>query len=386
MENWTRWVIPFCKHELSRDERARWKAWMALADENRQLFNEATRVYRKARRVAAWGRVDERAAWERIACGIARSARGGIFPWRFVIAACVVLFLGGIAYLILRETSSPPPLSWAEIPPGTGRAMLLPGDGREIALGSGVIITDTTLGFRGLPGTTGVSYREIATAAAAGMVHTLIVPRGGEYFLELSDGSRVWLNADSEFRYPTIFTGERREVFLTGEAYFQVHEGRQPFIVESGGTRVEVLGTRFNVSAYRDESRVVTTLEEGLVRVSSGGEERVLLPGMRAVSTSGGLELSTANTSVETGWVQHRVFDFVEMPLGEITRQLQRWYDVRFLYRDAGLEEIPFTGTVGRDLPLQDVLRVIEQLAEIRFSPRAGGGIEVTRDIKKRER
>ncbi|MDR0766090.1 MAG: FecR domain-containing protein [Odoribacteraceae bacterium] len=379
MEKWTEWVVSYCKHEFSRAERAGWQAWMQ-SGENKRLFSEATRAYRQARRVAAWERADERLAWQRVARDIARPS-GRLSRRLFIVAACVALLLGG-AYWLSRQTPSPPALSWEEMLPGERRAVLRLPDGREMALGAGVVVTDTMLGFRGMPDTIGLSYRDVGTPAGS-FYHVLIVPRGGEYFLVLSDGSRVWLNADSELRYPASFAGDRREVFLRGEAYFQVSGDARPFIVESGGTRVEVIGTQFNVAAYRDETRVVTTLEKGRVRVRAGDEERVLEAGTRAVWTGDGLEVSMANLSIDLGWI-HRVFDFVEMPLGEITRQLQRWYDVEFVYRDAGIEGIPFTGTVGRDLPLQDVLRVIEQLAEIRFSLR-DGKIEVTRNNNKKE-
>ncbi|MDR2415040.1 MAG: DUF4974 domain-containing protein [Odoribacteraceae bacterium] len=379
MEKWTGWVIPFCKHELSREERAEWVAWMEESAGNRRLFAGATRAYRKARRVATWDRADEQAAWERVAWEIARSSRRRSRGWRFVAAACVAALLGVAGYWLTRPSRPSSLLSWEEMLPGAGRAVLRLEDGREMALGSGVVVVDATLGFRGLPDTAGLSYRD-ASAFPGNSCHTLMIPRGGEYFLVLSDGSRVWLNADSEFRYPVSFNGERREVSLSGEAYFDVSGEGRPFVVEVRGTRVEVLGTRFNVAAYRDEARVVTTLEAGVVRVSSGGEERVLGAGTRAVSTASGIAVSAVGASSAPGWI-HRVFDFVEMPLGEITRQLQRWYDVEFAYRDAGLEDIPFTGTVGRDLPLQDVLRVIEQLADIRFSLR-GDKIEVSSDKK----
>ncbi|MDR2130821.1 MAG: FecR domain-containing protein [Odoribacteraceae bacterium] len=381
-EEWTGWVIAHCKHAFSREEHAAWKAWMERSAANRALFHDAVRAYRRARRVAAWDRVDERTAWERLLRRVAALARRRKIARWGARAASVALLAGSIAagyWYSSRQAGDSPPLSWPDLLPGETRAILRLADGQEMVMAPGTVVRDTTLGFRDLPDAVGLTYRGFPPPLPRDSAyHTLIVPRKGEYFLVLSDGSRAWLNADSELRYPVTFTGKERKVFLSGEAYFIVaRDSARPFVVESAGARVEALGTRFNVAAYREEERVVTTLEEGRVRVRAGGEERVLVPGTRAVATAAGLQVLPANVPVETGWI-YRVFEFVEMPLGDITRQLQRWYDVEFTYRDAGLQRIPFTGTVGRDLPLQHLLRVIEQLAEVEFTLRENK-IEVTR-------
>jgi ferric-dicitrate binding protein FerR (iron transport regulator) len=386
LEKWTEWIAGYCRHELTPAEREELDAWLDASTEHRAEWRDAVMRYRRARGVAAWKRADEHAAWERFAHGIAALVtrrRRRLARRVALLAASIALLAGaGIGYLSLpRARSVPPPsLSWTTLQPGEARAILRLPDGREIAMGKEVV-ADSTLGFHGLRDTAGLSYRKALPTPPASHVdpayHSLVIPRKGEYFLVLSDGTQVWLNADSELRYPVSFAGDRREVFLSGEAYFNVtHDSARPFIVESRGTRVEVLGTKFNVSAYRDEERVVTTLEEGSVRVSASGESRILSPGTRAVSTPTGLEVTTTNAAIDIGWI-HRTFEFVEMPLGDITRQLQRWYDVEFTYRDAGLEHIPFTGTVGRDLPLQEVLRAIEQLADILFTLQSNR-IEVT--------
>ncbi|MDR1414876.1 MAG: DUF4974 domain-containing protein [Odoribacteraceae bacterium] len=383
-EDWTGWVAPYCRHQLTAAERRRREAWLRAAEGNREAWRAAVDAYRRGRRVAAWERVDEGAAWERLARGIAAAVAGRRRRWRRFAAtatgaaACVAVvvatWVGGVLW---RGSDEPAPLSWSTLLPGETRAILRLPDGREMAMGR-TVVADTVLGFQGLRDTAGLSYRDAPRGRRGdeAAFHTLVIPRKGEYFLVLSDGSQVWLNADSELRYPSSF-GERREVFLSGEAYFNVaRDSSRPFIVESPGNRVEALGTRFNVSAYRDEDRVVTTLEEGSVRVIGGGETMVLAPGTRAVATREGLEVSVADASIDIAWI-HRTFEFVEMPLGDITRQLQRWYDVEFVYREEGLQRIPFTGTVGRDLPLQEVLRAIERLADITFTLQSNR-IEVT--------
>jgi ferric-dicitrate binding protein FerR (iron transport regulator) len=381
-DRWIEWIRAYCRHEMSTGEREAWMAWMAEDEANREAWREAVARYRMARRGAAWKRVDDERAWMRLAERV-KTARMRRRRGTWGVAAAVAAVAVGVAlFLTTRGGEERVALSWQELRPGETRAVLhLPG-GRELVMGREVAMEDSSLGFRGLRDTAGLSYRPANETAREprreGEYHTIVIPRKGEYFVVLSDGSQVWLNADSELRYPVRFGDGRREVYLSGEAYFSVAgDSTRPFVVVSRGTRVEALGTRFNVAAYRDESRVVATLETGAVRVSAGGVSRVLAPGTRAVVEEDGLRVEPADVEMETGWT-HRVFAFVEMPLGDITRQLQRWYDVEFVYDEPALATIPFTGTVGRDLPLQDLLEVIERLADIHFSL-LPDRIEVTR-------
>jgi ferric-dicitrate binding protein FerR (iron transport regulator) len=119
-----------------------------------------------------------------------------------------------------------------------------------------------------------------SNSVAAVSFNTLATPRGGQYKVVLADGSEVWLNASSSLRFPTVFTGNQREVELTGEAYFEVAKNKErPFRVKVGDIQVNVLGTHFNINAYADESAVKTSLLEGSVKIIKGKTSGLLKPG-----------------------------------------------------------------------------------------------------------
>ena len=135
--------------------------------------------------------------------------------------------------------------------------------------------------------------------------HTIRVPRGGEYNLQLADGTKVYLNAGSSLRYPVRFTGKRREVTLSGEGYFEVaKDSTQPFVVRAGDVDVRVLGTAFNVNAYPEKETVATTLVEGRVQVNYKTGQQVIQPGMQLVydKQNGKVDVSVVDTEVYTSW------------------------------------------------------------------------------------
>ena len=206
-----------------------------------------------------------------------------------------------------------------------------------------------------------ISY-EGRQAPAEARHNTLCVPRGGEYVLTLADSTRVWMNSDSELRYPSRFEGGERRVSVTGEAYFQVAKDESlPFIVEAGGAAVRVTGTEFNVMAYPDDGCVETTLVSGGVDVEANGQTRRVAPGSQAVydKASGSLDVRAVDLALYTSW-KDGLFEFRDMPLGAVARQLERWYDVEILFADPAVADIRFTGAVKKMKPLAFILDIIQ--------------------------
>ena len=200
--------------------------------------------------------------------------------------------------------------------------------------------------------------------------HVLRVPRGGEYVLALADGTKVWLNAETELHYPSRFEGAERLVRVVGEAYFQVTKNDScPFIVEAGEVAVRVTGTEFNVMAYAGHDRVETTLVRGGVDVTAGNAGQRLTPGMQAVyfKEAGRLESREVDTWLYTSW-KEGIFEFRDLSLGEIADQLERWYDVEFFIQHSSLEELRFTGNLPKYENLEEVLRKLEQTTYITFT------------------
>ena len=197
--------------------------------------------------------------------------------------------------------------------------------------------------------------------------NTLYVPRGGEYRLVLADGTKVWLNAESSLRYPEVF-GDKREVVLTGEAYFEVaKDSLHPFIVNTEKQSVEVLGTHFNISAY-PEDIVYTTLAEGRVKVNSGSVFVVLDPNEQAVIITGqeNIEVRKVDASLFTSWIKGK-YEFKNTELESIAAQLSRWYNVDIRFADETLKHRRFAGIVYRDEELGFAIEVIERVANVRF-------------------
>jgi ferric-dicitrate binding protein FerR (iron transport regulator) len=200
------------------------------------------------------------------------------------------------------------------------------------------------------------------------LYNTVSTPRGGQYQLTLSDGSKVWLNASSSLRFPTAFPGTERRVEITGEAYFEVAGNEsKPFVVDIAGKgEVEVLGTQFNINAYEDEPAIKTTLLEGKVKVSesNGSQSSVLKPGQQAQLANGIRVMDNVDMEEimawKTGWFY---FDRQELPA--IMRQVSRWYDVDVRY-EGRISKKSFSGIVGRDNDIKDVLKIMEN-AGIRF-------------------
>ena len=193
---------------------------------------------------------------------------------------------------------------------------------------------------------------------------TLMIPRGSEYSIVLTDGTKVFLNAGSEIYYPVAFSGDQREVGLKGEAYFEVAPNpEQPFIVEAGGIQTRVLGTSFNIQAYRNEKSVYTTLLTGSIRVAvaDGGDAVVLTPGREAIweKGSGAIQVEAVNAEDAIAW-RYGNFIFEEEDIEVVMRMLSRWYEVEFVFDGGRKEKHTFSGRMSKDESLDTVLETIE--------------------------
>lgn len=261
----------------------------------------------------------------------------------------------------------------ADIPAGSNKAVLTLSSGKQISL------TDAKPGSLareyGLPAEKTADGELVYTAgdaAATDEYHTITTPVGGEYHVTLPDGSRVWLNAASSLRYPVKFVQQARQVELSGEAYFEVNKqmgqtGRRPFIVQTGGQQVEVLGTHFNISAYANEA-IKTTLLEGSVSVRNNPGSAVLLkPGQMAVNNQahGPIRVAVADVEDVMAW-KKGLFIFNNEHIRDIMTKLARWYDIDVEY-EGDMSGVAFQGNYQRSRNLVNLLKTIEQTNRIRF-------------------
>ena len=199
--------------------------------------------------------------------------------------------------------------------------------------------------------------------------NTMEVPRGGEYVLELSDGTRVWLNSQTRLVYPTCFVGSERVIELDGEAYFQVaRDTTMPFVVRVGKNAVRVYGTSFNVSAYREDANMITTLETGSVGLWVGEKEYRLVPGDQADVTvaTGTVVKYRVNADAYCSW-RNGTFIFEEERLESILNRLSRWYNVDIFYQNESIKDLHFTGDLGRYEDFMEVLKLIGLTTNVEF-------------------
>ena len=251
---------------------------------------------------------------------------------------------------------------------GGVKAELVLADGTTRILGSEV--TDSLLVQQGaniVVQNQGVSYC-VDSSVVEERYNTLRVPRGGEYSITLSDGTIVYLNSESELRYPVNFVGRDRRVYLSGEAYFDVvQDEAHPFIVDMGNSSVRVLGTSFDVRAYADEDEVLTTLVRGSVKFSAGKEFVTLEPGKQAVlGKSGSIETREVDTYLYTAW-KEGVFAFKRQRLEEIMKVVARWYDVNIFWENVSQKEVTFTGKMKRYDDFSKVVEVLEMTGNTEF-------------------
>ncbi len=198
----------------------------------------------------------------------------------------------------------------------------------------------------------------------------LNVPKGGEYLLTLPDGSQIWMNSESSLRFPVKFAANKREVYLSGEAYFEIaKDSTAPFVVHTGRLDVKVLGTSFNVSAYKDDDLWHVTLAEGRVLVKKEDDVQSLSPSDQYLLDCGTGEVRVKQVDVDfySSWKNGK-FYFKDYRLEDIVQKLERWYDFTFFYKQEEIKDLRFRGTINKHCPLEEVLRYIEGTTDIKFN------------------
>lgn len=287
---------------------------------------------------------------------------------RIAAAASILLGFAIGAYFLTSRPYPPITLSQTRlIHTGSNKAIL------TLANGSQVVLDDAKNGALTNQGNTNITktadgqiiYNVSVAIRPTGELsyNTVSTPSGGQYQVILPDSSRVWLNAASSIRFPTAFTGNSREVTVTGEAYFEVaHNARKPFRVMTGSQTIEVLGTHFNVNAYDDETAIKTTLLQGSVCLNGS---TMLKPGEQGVNNGSGIKVSLANTENAVAWKDGK-FKFASENIKDLMRKVARWYDVDVVY-DGDMATKDFSGSVSRFDQIAEILNVLQSTNTIHF-------------------
>src|SRR5690606_13877567 len=198
--------------------------------------------------------------------------------------------------------------------------------------------------------------------------NTIETPKGGMWQVKLPDGTQVWLNAESSLTYPVAFSKESRDRVLQGEAYFEVAKDKsRPFIVKTDKQALEVLGTKFCVSAYNNDV-VGTTLMEGSVRVLSllNSNTAILKPGERSSMSANGIKIEKVDVEDALDW-KNGYFLFNNERQEDIMKRLSRWYSMDVEYADVQAKEVVYYGIVSREESLSQILRKFELTGDVKF-------------------
>lgn len=365
-------IFAYLKGTITDGEEKILKEWLDVSEKHRALLDRLTlsSSFRAKREV--YRRFDAYYDCSALLRYIRRKKHLAV--WRHVAAAVLVFScISGILYWRMSSSESETVLARQDaLAPGKAVATLILFDGSEKKL------DDES--FSLMEGNRLVENRQNRLIYETTLdpvkdtiekYHEVIVPRGGEYRVTLSDGTDVWLNSESSLRYPVEFKGREREVWIHGEVYFSVKKDTlHPFVVNSNGLSIRVLGTEFNVRAYKDESRVITTLVDGRVIVESGtGLFYELRPSQQLVYTprDGRGEVSDVDTEFYVSW-RKGIYLFETSRLEEIMTLISRWYDVHVFYQAQELKEITFSGRLKRHEDARSLLEVFEQLGGIQFT------------------
>ena len=359
------------------EEQRTLREWLSVSTRNEKIYDGFKDGKRLEQKIVESRQINWEKDYQQFITKRQRTRKNRRMKTIIRYAAILTLPIVAASIFLLQKNDRQAIVSISEvIKPGEHKAVLITGGGDRITL------SDSTLSpiqeqngmivnvmnnkvFYTLP-------EDSLCTQESPIFNTLQIPRGGEYFLTLADGTEVWLNAETEIRYPVQFTGNKRVVYLDGEAYFTVApDKKKPFTVVSTHASVSVLGTQFNFRAYPDEQDVQTTLVSGSVIMQSEKykQQVKLVPGEQGVleKRSANLTKLEVNTYLYTAWKDGR-FAFRDARLEDLFNILARWYDLSVFYQSPEAKDIRFTGDLNKTDDFKPILKIIEQNERVTFT------------------
>lgn len=295
--------------------------------------------------------------------------------WHYLSYAATILLPACLIVGILLYSNKEKQVAVQTVPiqeiitPVEKRAHIILDNGNEVALSGksdSLLYDENGILIRQQNGS--VSYTT-KTELKEEKFNAIVVPRGGEYNLQLSDGTRVWINSGSSLKFPVQFINNERIVELTGEAYFEVAKDKsKPFFVKTNQQTIRVYGTSFNVEAYSENNYQYTTLTEGSVGIYHANHEYKLIPGQQAQVNSNNqtVKIMEVDAASICSWHLGRL-SIENEPLENILVKISRWYDVDFTYTDNSLKDLHFTGDLERYANFSDILELIQMTTSVHF-------------------
>lgn len=358
---------------LLRDEGVKELEDSALLSEEDKKYVVKQLTTKKAikSRLSLLNQVNVTEDWQKVHAQISQPVLP-LYRWKMgVAAASAVILLISSVYFYTQDFNQSPtelPLVVEQIAPGTNKAILTLANGQKVILDKGKSYADSNVDSDGEE----LLYKQ-GSKEKKNAYNELTIPRGGQFFIKLSDGTKVWLNSESKIRYQVSFIdGLPRQIELVyGEAYFDVspsvqHKGSS-FTVYHKQQQVQVLGTAFNVKAYKDEHEIRTTLVEGKVALNFGVQRAYLRPNEQSIYSTVDHTFVVNEVDVynSVAW-KNGIFSFEGMSLKEIMKVLSRWYDVEIVFKDSSVENQEFIGVLGKDQNLETILQSIKSYGIIK--------------------
>lgn len=358
--------------ESSSAEDTELDAWLRSKPGHRAFFDSACAGGENEKRREVFARINEEEALKQFDRKINYRQIHPVRRWGMYAAAIVIPVVLAILFLWQGEPKQQIPEQIALVP-GKKQATLVLSTGekvllqvqdslREIVYSDGMKITNKE---------GNLVYQDTIREGFVQQFNELMTPRGGEYQVTLADGTMVWLNADTRLKYPMTFDADKREVYLSGEAYFEVTKDTdRPFYVVTDKLRVKVYGTQFNVNTQQ-QGIIRTTLVNGKVGVTvkATGNETMLSPNqmMEYNPVTGAVQVKDVDVYTYIAWKSGE-FVFEDERLEDIMEQLRLWYDVEVFYTNENVKNIKFTGDATRFSDITDVLRILERTGSVEFS------------------
>ena len=362
--------------KLSEAEKEKLNSWIASSAENKATYEKAINPAEQLAKLKNYQAYDVDKAWKNL-----RNKNGKIVYLqtklvRYAAAVLIPLLISTSVFFVLKNRQ--PEISLAtideQIKPGTEKATLILSDGAEVDLTAEInenkikkdgvkIDREKKKLFYNQKEKTTVEITKLA-------YNQLRVPLGGTYTLTLADRTQVWLNAGSSLKYPVEFTEDTRQVYLSGEAFFDVTKTGKTFIVNAEDAAIRVLGTQFNVTAYADETKLTTTLVEGKVQIEgdSISKPEILTPDMQAVITkhANHVETRKVNTGEFTSWKDGKL-EFRNQDLEQVMKRLSRWYNFEYEFENQQAKAFHFSARINNTEQISTILEMLELTTQVKF-------------------
>lgn len=366
------WIAEDFAGTLDDSGRAKLLAWRQEFPGNEQEYQNLLKEFQSRKLAHVYSKATVARHWQKFQAKNIRKKKAGVHWYRYAAVVVLLIGIGGIfsRNIFHQHNSFHFPVNPIGVAEGMGRLIL--SDGQVIPLTDSIELMEekASAEIRVAGQTIRYGKSEINSIRPE-IYNTLVIPRGGEYKIELSDGTRVWLNSETELRYPVNFSDTCRQVFLSGEAYFEVAKNvEKPFIVRTASDiAVRVLGTKFNIACYKEEEQVVMTLAEGSIEAVNTEQRIRLVPNEQLVFNKQECTFTTSkvDASLFCAWKDGK-FIFEKQSLEQVMKRLQRWYEMEVFYENEAIKNYRLSGYLLKYEDFSQIVRMIEEVAGLRIS------------------